>query len=41
MTEHRGGYQLVAKNGLTCAAGAGSIATPNWHGYLRHGELVA
>lgn len=28
------------KNGLTCNAGAGSIATTNWHGFLRNGELV-
>lgn len=30
----------VDKNGLTCQAGAGSIQTPTWHGYLRNGELV-
>lgn len=30
----------VDKNGLTCNAGAGSIATPNWHGFLRNGQLV-
>lgn len=30
----------VDKNGLTCKAGAGSILIPNWHGYLRNGELV-
>lgn len=30
----------VDKNGLTCAAGAGSIQTPRWHGFLRNGELV-
>jgi hypothetical protein len=30
----------VDKNGHTCAAGAGSIQTPNWHGFLRNGELV-
>ena|ERR1700747_2323399 len=30
----------VDKNGNTCAAGAGSIQTPNWHGYLRNGEFV-
>jgi hypothetical protein len=30
----------VDKNGLTCAAGAGSIATPNWHGFLRSGFFV-
>jgi hypothetical protein len=30
----------VDKNGNTCAAGAGSILTPTWHGFLRNGELV-
>lgn len=30
----------VDKNGLTCNAGAGSIATPQWHGFLRNGQLV-
>ena len=30
----------VAKNGLTCSAGAGSIALPNWHGFLERGYLV-
>lgn len=30
----------VDKNGATCSAGAGSIATPNWHGFLRDGQLV-
>jgi hypothetical protein len=30
----------VDKNGHTCSAGAGSIQTPNWHGFLRNGELV-
>lgn len=29
----------VDKNGNTCAAGAGSIVTPNWHGFLHHGVL--
>lgn len=29
----------VDKNGHTCAAGAGSIAVPNWHGFLHNGEL--
>lgn len=29
----------VDKNGLTCAAGAGSILTPKWHGFLRNGWL--
>jgi len=27
----------VDKNGVTCAAGAGSIQTHNWHGFLRNG----
>lgn len=31
----------VDKNGLTCSAGAGSILTDRWHGFLRNGELVA
>jgi len=31
----------VDKNGVTCAAGAGSIQTDRWHGFLRNGELVA
>lgn len=30
----------VDKNGHTCSAGAGSIGTPNWHGFLRDGVLV-
>jgi hypothetical protein len=29
----------VDKNGKTCAAGAGSIATGKWHGFLHNGEL--
>ena len=29
----------VSKNGLTCSAGAGSIARPNWHGMLENGYL--
>lgn len=29
----------VDKNGNTCAAGAGSIDTGKWHGFLHHGEL--
>jgi hypothetical protein len=29
----------VDKNGNTCAAGAGSIQTPKWHGFLHGGEL--
>lgn len=31
----------VDKNGLTCDAGAGSIAVSGWHGFLRDGFLVA
>lgn len=30
----------VDKNGVTCAAGAGSIDTGKWHGFLHHGGLV-
>lgn len=30
----------VGKGGNTCKAGAGSIATPNWHGFLRGGNFV-
>ena len=30
----------VDKKGDTCAAGAGSILTNEWHGFLRNGELV-
>lgn len=29
----------VDKNGNTCSAGAGSIAVPGWHGFLRNGYL--
>lgn len=29
----------VDKNGLTCQAGAGSIQTENWHGFLTNGIL--
>ena len=29
----------VDKNGLTCDAGAGSIDTGTWHGFLHNGEL--
>ncbi|PBB41787.1 hypothetical protein CK222_21780 [Mesorhizobium sp. WSM3866] len=29
----------VDKNGKTCAAGAGSIAVPGFHGFLHHGVL--
>lgn len=31
----------VDKNGLTCGAGAGSILSGKYHGFLRNGELVA
>ena len=30
----------VDKVGDTCAAGAGSIQTSNWHGFLHNGELA-
>lgn len=30
----------VDKVGLTCSAGAGSIQSGDWHGFLRNGELV-
>jgi len=30
----------VDKNGVSCQAGAGSIQTHNWHGFLRNGEFV-
>lgn len=30
----------VDKEGLTCSAGAGSIATGKWHGFLHNGQLV-
>jgi len=30
----------VDKNGLTCAAGGGSILAGNYHGFLHHGHLV-
>jgi hypothetical protein len=38
--EEAPGVFHVDKNGDTCAAGAGSIAAPGWHGFLHHGELV-
>lgn len=31
----------VDKNGHTCAAGAGSIAVPGYHGFLHHGKLTS
>ena len=37
----RTGIVTVDKNGVTCGAGAGSIATRGWHGFLREGMLVA
>lgn len=30
----------VDKQGATCNAGAGSIQTPDWHGFLRDGKLI-
>jgi hypothetical protein len=30
----------VDKQGVTCAAGAGSIDTGQWHGFLHNGQLV-
>jgi len=33
-------YVTVGKEGFTCSAGAGSVQSPGWHGYLRNGELV-
>lgn len=30
----------VDKNGVTCSAGAGSIATGKWHGFLHNGHLI-
>jgi hypothetical protein len=30
----------VDKNGVTCAAGAGSIGQQTWHGFLHNGQLV-
>jgi hypothetical protein len=36
---HPDGPLHVDKNGLTCAAGAGSIQMRDWHGFLHHGEL--
>lgn len=33
-------HVTVDKNGNTCSAGAGSILTPTWHGFLRDGVLV-
>lgn len=36
----RDGTLHVDKNGETCAAGAGSIQTKEWHGFLHNGQLV-
>lgn len=36
-----GGDLTASKNGLTCSAGAGSIASEGWHGFLVKGELRA
>lgn len=36
----RAGDIHVDKNGATCAAGAGSILTPDWHGFLHHSVLA-
>lgn len=33
------GNVTVDKNGNTCSAGAGSLALPNWHGFLTEGYL--
>ena len=30
----------VDKNGVTCSAGGGSIASGNYHGFLTHGEFI-
>jgi len=37
----RTGAIHVDKNGNTCNAGAGSIATSRWHGFLHNGHLVS
>lgn len=48
-TEHRcwvrhgrpeDGTLHVDKDGKTCSAGAGSIGTPKYHGFLHHGHLL-
>ena len=31
----------VDKNGVTCSAGAGSIQTARWHGFLQDGYLIS
>jgi len=37
----RTGHIHVDKDGVTCSAGAGSIVSGGWHGFLHHDELVA
>lgn len=37
----RTGDVHVDKNGVTCQAGAGSIATAGYHGFLNHGYLTS
>jgi hypothetical protein len=37
---YKDGTITADKNGFTCEAGAGSIASANWHGFLRDGQLV-
>jgi hypothetical protein len=37
----RAGTVHVDKNGLTCGAGAGSILTGRWHGFLHNGQFVS
>jgi hypothetical protein len=38
---HGAGAALhVDKVGRTCAAGAGSIALPQWHGYVHNGQIT-
>ena len=38
--ERPDGTLHVDKDGVTCEAGAGSIATDNWHGFLHDGHLA-
>lgn len=35
------GLVTVDKSGASCAAGAGSVNTGGYHGYLRNGEFIA
>jgi hypothetical protein len=37
----RDGTVHVDKNGVTCAAGAGSIAVEGYHGFLHHGHFTS